>query len=987
TATTFNVSGGSGTITWGPSISQANGARVVSVAGGNSSVINFNGNVSSTVAGTGVILTASSGTYNFNATNTFSGTGSGILISNGQSGTITFSNSTTNTVTGTAFQVDGSVAVVTAAITYSGTIAKITGGFMIDVNNLDAPGTLTMTHTPAAAGNLSISSNGSTGISVVNSSSTNITIANASVTFQNAGPGFTSTTNTGGTINLQGIALAGSGNDQGMLLAGAGTINVTNGVAASSINMTGASVNAIDGTTTAFTGTLNINNTAITGGGATAVRLGGGTLSGTGSTIAAGAQTALNLSGVALTNGAGISATSTGGANGVILANVTGGTYTIGGSLTGNTAAAWVHTNSAVNAATITFTGPITPAINARAIDIGSGVASTGLRGGTVTFSGNITTTSNAVSANAGGIRVRNSTAGALTLTGTTISISSNVNIGVELTTNPGATFNFNGGTQTFASTTGKAFTATGGGTVNVTGANNTITTTGANGLEVIGTSLVHFAGTITFKSITAAGGSKGVSLQFFDGPFTIAGDGTASLTAGGTISTMTTRGIELISVTGAVSIQNMTFTNAATTQTVTGGVCGLNLNTGNPTGCNAPMYLESTSAGVTLNRLSINGSVQGGIVGYIVTNLVMSNIEVQNCGNEVGENGILMKNLLGTGTATALNIHNNSAKQFHIINTTNNDLTSFAITSSTFANTVAPNGGQGVLVESFDSGTSVNVSVGTSQFSSLFTNAHQTAANSGSTQTIALTGSTITNANAWTLIQASDGSTVNFNVTGNNGSTGALSDSNAINIKTDNADLAGPASNATGTINGNTIGTAAVGSGAECGGGCSGIQVAQQHGGTVTVDIFGNNIRHVDAHGIRFLSGNGNGKLIANVSGNLIQDPDNSPVQTLAAIIVAGGTVGADTVCAQATIGGTINPGAWPVTATNNMNRILGNWDPTPGSVGNEIFLWETGSSTIAVPGASLPISTFVAGRNSIASADGTSVSTSGNVVAGTCP
>jgi hypothetical protein len=530
-----------------------------------------------------------------------------------------------------------------------------------------------------------------------------------------------------------------------------------------------------------------------------------------------------------------------------------------------------------------------------------------------------------------------------------------------------------------------------------VSGANNVINTTSGTALDIVGTSGETMGGSLTWKKIDAdADGpansvvtTYGARVNHFTGPFTIQGDGSTSLTTGGTISGANYRGLELSNVTGAISVQNMTYTNAAKSQTVTGTVCGLNLNTGNNTSCAAPIHLETTPGGVTLNRMLVNGSAQGGINGYMVTNLNMSNIEVANVGDEVGENGILMKNLLGTGTATNLNLHDNEAKQLHFINTGNNDLTSYTITGSTFANSVAPNGGQGTLFETYDAGTSMNVTIqGNSTFSSLYSNAHQAAANSGSTQTMTVTNSTFTNVNALTVTQASDGGTANFTIT-NNTYSSKTSGSNAINIKTDNADLAGTPSTATGTISGNTLGTTVVGSGGNCGGGCSGINVAQRDGGTLTVDIKGNTIRHVDAHGIYLSGGNsytGNaGKLIATVTGNLIKDPDG---QVLAAMHVRSGAMSTDSSCIQATIGGSVNPGTWPSTTNDTFNRIEGNWAPTPNDVGAEIDLWERYAATsLHIPGWSGSVSAYLSARNSIPSVDGTNITTAGTIGNTGCP
>jgi len=520
-SSTFNVSGGGGQITWGPSISQANAANVVTIASSNSNIINFNGNVSSTGTSTGLSISNSSGTYNFNQSNTFSGAG-GITIGPSESGNIMFSTNTTNTTAGTAFNVSGGGGAVTAAITYSGTINKASAGAMIAVDNLDAPGTLTMTRGAPAVGDLNENHTGATGISVINSTSTNITISNASVTFQDSAPGFSASGNTGGTINLPGLILDGNGNKAGMLISGGGTINVNAGVNRV-IDLSGgtaAASRAIDGTTTAFTGTLNLTSVAIFGNAsADIVTLGGGTLGGTGSTIS-GANDALVLSGVALTNGAGMtSVSSSGGANGISLTNVTGGPYTIsGGSLTSNTGASFLVSGGT---RTITYAGTITQSTAAqRAVDIQSST------GGTINFTGAISSTGAGIFANSNG--------------GTTMSYRG----GVSLTT-----------------TTNAGFTATAGGTVEVCDENpcnaaatgalvNTITTTTGTGLNVANTTIS--ANNLEFRSISANGAANGIVLDMTgtSGSLVVKGNaGSCSSVAtctGGAIQNPTSHGISL---------------------------------------------------------------------------------------------------------------------------------------------------------------------------------------------------------------------------------------------------------------------------------------------------------------------------------------------------------------------------------------------------------------------------------------------------------
>ena len=189
-----------------------------------------------------------------------------------------------------------------------------------------------------------------------------------------------------------------------------------------------------------------------------------------------------------------------------------------------------------------------------------------------------------------------------------------------------------------------------------------------------------------------------------------------------------------------------------------------------------------------------------------------------------------------------------------------------------------------------------MNVDSGT--FQNLFTNAYQVAANAGSTQDVSITNSTFTNVNSWMVIQASGGS-VTYSVQGDDGTTGVVSGSGAINLKTDNGGTL------TGDVTSNLIGNGAVGSGAVCGGGCSGL-INQRQGGSLTANIVGNTIRHVDSSAIFFSggqdSGFGAGKMNVVITGNLIQDPDGAaPAQAIAGL---SGIISGDANCVAA------NPG-----------------------------------------------------------------------------
>ncbi|HEY2090521.1 MAG TPA: putative Ig domain-containing protein [Thermoanaerobaculia bacterium] len=501
TGATFNVSGGSGTISWPATITQAGGANAVTIAASNSASITFSGNVNCNTSCTGVSIGGSSGSYTFSGgTNTFSGAGGIAIGAGGESGSVSFSAGTTITTAGTAFLVDGTTGNVTASITYSGTITKASTGVLISVNKLINPGTLTMTHAPAATGNLTQSGAGANaGISITNSTSTNITIANASVTVNNGAPAFTGSGNTGATINLQGIALTANGNKQGMLISGGGTINISDGAASSTINASGGSAKAIDGTTTSYTGTLNLNNATITDNSAGGVFLTSSTLGGNGSTIT-GSGPGLTLNTVALTNGAGMtSVTSTGGANGISLTSCTGGTYTVsGGALSGNSGATFLMSGGS---ASVTDNGTISQANGAAAVSV------SGITGGTISLGGAITGSSNSTGVSVAG------TGGTVSLTG-----------GITL----------NG--------TADVFSASGVGlTINVTGTNTVGGTTAVtSGVAVTINNATIGASNVTFQKVSQNGGSTGIYLNNTGstGTFTVTGTGSAG--TGGTIQNTT---------------------------------------------------------------------------------------------------------------------------------------------------------------------------------------------------------------------------------------------------------------------------------------------------------------------------------------------------------------------------------------------------------------------------------------------------------------
>jgi uncharacterized repeat protein (TIGR01451 family) len=305
--------------------------------------------------------------------------------------------------------------------------------------------------------------------------------------------------------------------------------------------------------------------------------------------------------------------TSSGGVNNINLGSV-GGTLNLGsGALSGSTSHAFLVNGGS---ATISYIGTI----------------------------GNSTADAVNIQSKTGGIV---SLSGAVTSTGTGISLSSNT----------GATINFTGGIA-LTTTGNEAFTAAGGGTFSVTGSNNTINATNATALNVANTTIG--AGNLNFLRISSSGAARGITLNNTgtSGGLTVTGTG-ATDGSGGTISTITQRGIELIT-TRNISLANMTLTNANTANgAVSDGTLGGNENTDE----HGAIYLQSV-VNVNLTNVDINGAVQHGINGNTVTNLDISNSLIQNTGNAVWESGIYIFHLFGLPSASADNVFNNITVQ-----------------------------------------------------------------------------------------------------------------------------------------------------------------------------------------------------------------------------------------------------------------------------------------------------------------------------------
>jgi hypothetical protein len=365
-------------------------------------------------------------------------------------------------------------------------------------------------------------------------------------------------------------------------------------------------------------------------------------------------------------------------------------------------------------------------------------------------------------------------------------------------------------------------------GTLAITGSTNTITTTTGTALNVTSTT-IH-ADDLTFQSIASSGAANGIVLN---GTGTAAGNGGLIVTgtsttdgSGGTIANSTGVGISL-----------------------------------------------TNTKDVNLSNMNVSGGGNDGIGGSGVNGLTLTNLNVTNNGNAVGERGIDMTQLSGSGGIANSTISGSAEANVRIENDTAN-LTAFNVTGTTIATTNFTTGDDGFLVLNTGS-ASMTVSVTGSTFTDNKGDHFQAASDADASGTMNITF----NNNTLTTTALNDpnviGGGITINTSGSLDITFQVNNNNlqqafddGININLDPGSLAG--ASMTGTINGNTIGTSGVAaSGSES---SNTITVAAKGQGVVDIDIMNNNIfEWGNQYGILLQTSEGSADLFAKVTGNTL--------------------------------------------------------------------------------------------------------------------
>src|SRR5688572_25943989 len=553
------------------------------------------------------------------------------------------------------------------------------------------------------------------------------------------------------------------------------------------------------------------------------------------------------------------------------------------------------------------------------------------------------------------GINVNTSSA---TLGFANTSVTGSGGTGISLTTNTGAiTF---GSLSISPDANQRGLFAT-DNTQTITATSGTLATTGAAAVEISrASSTTPLA--VALTSVSTTGGPNGIFLKNTSGSFTINGDG-ANTTVGG-------------NATGG-TISGMTGADGATA--------------GNG------VYLEN-AGNVTLRRLTISGTNQNnGIRGLNLSNFTLEFSRVTGINGTSGvgdESAVQFDNLTGSGAITSCVIEGGFEDNLNVVNTSG-ALNRLTISGTTFGFNSLAGGNNSITFDAQNAGTTLNFTLKSSLIKGSHIDWLNAGANSGSTMDAVIGGPLVADGNSFdnTGANAFVGPIPNGNrlVTGsignmtldirNNTLKGSLGE--AIRVR----------SSATGALTGlmnarvrnNTIGVAATANSGSTAG--SGIFVFGDGGSDMNVAVTNNSIFQYNFHGISLQFGDeiNNGAVYnATVTGNTINTP-GTLLNNFNGIELNNGTIAATddfTTCAD--IGG-----------AGVGNNVAGSGKGAVAPNNSDIRLRQRQSTTVRLPGYVGPardavdfdvaeVATYLAGRNTLNTANANSVAGGGGFIGG---
>jgi hypothetical protein len=716
--------------------------------------------------------------------------------------------------------------------------------------------------------------NGGTGPAISGNADAGGTLADLQLAAGAGGTGL-ALTSTSGTWDVSDTTVNATSTGEGIALAGAGTVNFASAgtIAVSTTNGRGVAIantatsGALDSVTvqaspttgvymTSTTGSLSLNdlNLTTTGTGLLLNNASGVTVNADGDGDVTSAGPAVDLSSDAGTPSvqptvALDQVTSTGGTNGLRIANVGAGTFTAnGGTLSGHSTAEVSVTGGSGD---VTYPGTI---------GNGSGLSARvdNRTGGAVTLAGAINDTSDA----GGGIDSSGGTGGTVTFSGATKTLNTGTANAINLAMPSGnQTVRFTGGNLDVDTTSGTGLRATGaGGLVGVTGAGNTVLATAGTALDVNGPDIA--AGDLTFQSVGSAGAATGVRLADTGnaGGLNVTGSpvGTPAVGSGGTVSGATGAGYDL-----------------SNTRDVR--LAGVNVQNGGDDGIRAT-----------------------GVTGFSLT----GGSQITGNGNADDERGLDFTELSGTATITGTTVTGSADDNMAVLNDAAT-LANLTVDGGRFATNQASTGEDGIRLQSNGTGgltaTIKNVTFDRNRSDHIQVT---TDASNAATQNVTIQNNTM-DGDGNQASPTSLGGGITINPAGSGTTTAAVS-GNDIERATDSAILVNSPTGSTrtvrATVTGNVIGTAGEANSGSFSG--DGIYVNGHGASTINALIQGNDVRQYgNAYGIDVLQNDGNGAVNATVIGNTVAE---SGPDALGAMRLVVGSLASDTGTSCLDIGST---------------------------------------------------------------------------------
>jgi hypothetical protein len=646
-STGFAVAGGGVTAIYQGGITQtANPGALVAVSGSHTGALTFNTGTLNATTGSGISLTAATGSSYTFAGPTLSG-GAGVSITGGSTGAITFSGGSIGNASGTALNVSNGNA--SANVTYGGTITSSGTGIPVQVAGVSG-GTVLVSGSNVTSNGLGIVVQNNTGGTIAfDGSSKSLTTG--------ANPAVTATNNTGATVRFGGGSLV---------------INTT----------TGAGLTASGGGTVMVTGAGN-TITSTTG---TPLSL---------ASVSTGAS-GVNLAGV----------TATGAVNGIALSNLTGaGVQVNGGNIQGTSGPAVLLTSLGGLTNQVELSGmALSRSSGTGAVISGTTFGTLALGGSTVSATGGPTAlslTTGSLSGTIASIGASGVTAGTHAVSLTTVGGTYAVNAGTVNGTTNGDALRVSGGNAVATWNNTLAATASGGRSVNVgstTGGSYTFANTVTAGNASAGVSLTGNAGSVTMPGLTL--GTSGT--RFSAAPLTLQmGAGNVSL---GAVSIFTTggsaTGLGMTSAAGAGTLSVSSgvidvLGSAAVNVAPSSGTQPLNvsLTTVNANGGTSGVILNGTSGSFTVTGTGSTANSGGTIQntsGNAITLTSASNVQMSLMSLQPDASGWMGTNLSGTNslsrsTVDYLSTAPGGAYAFRVANTNTN--ATITLDGTTFQN------------------------------------------------------------------------------------------------------------------------------------------------------------------------------------------------------------------------------------------------------------------------------------------------------------